>query len=251
MRLCLSRSMRTSCAIPQWLTAQVRRLAGIPSLLPLEEMAEMAQPVWRLPKGVRAAAVILSLAGLVGGVRVLDAQIAGIADSATPVSVEQGTDAAATSGTTVSPEGQSAADAAPVAEEAPPTALIVERLPQQGDTHRFMMVEVTGYTSDRRDTDANPEVTASSHKTRPGTIALSRDLLRTFTPGAPFDFGDRVLIPGMGIYVIEDTMHPRWTHKADIWFGDLATARRWGHRDVYLTQVDAGEPLLVAQGWHR
>ena len=93
-------------------------------------------------------------------------------------------------------------------------------------------------------------MTASSRHARPGTVALSRDLLRTFTPGAPFDFGDRVLIPGMGMYVVDDTMSPRWTRMADIWFADLQTARKWGRRDVYLTRVDAGEPLLVSERWH-
>jgi 3D (Asp-Asp-Asp) domain-containing protein len=54
----------------------------------------------------------------------------------------------------------------------------------------------------------------------------------------------------MGIYVVEDTMHPRWARKADIWFHDLETARRWGVRQVYLARVEAETPLLVAPQWH-
>jgi 3D (Asp-Asp-Asp) domain-containing protein len=120
----------------------------------------------------------------------------------------------------------------------------------EGDRHRFVPVTVTGYTSCPSQTDDTPNITATLAPTRPGTLALSRDLLRTFTEGAPFDFGDRVLIPGMGIYVVEDTMHPRWQRRGDIWFHDTATARRWGRRQVYLTRVDADEPRLVAENWH-
>ena len=119
-----------------------------------------------------------------------------------------------------------------------------------GDHHRFIPVTVTGYTSCPSQTDDTPDITATLQPTRPGTLALSRDLLRTFTDDAPFDFGDRVLIPGMGIYVVEDTMHPRWRLRADIWFHDTETARRWGRRQVYLTRVDADEPRLVAENWH-
>ncbi len=120
----------------------------------------------------------------------------------------------------------------------------------RNQTHRFVKVSVTGYTSCPAQTDDTPFVTATLHPTRPGTLALSRDLLRTFTLNAPFEFGDRVLIPGMGIYVVEDTMHPRWQNTADIWFHDNETALRWGRREVFLTLVDADEPHLVAAQWH-
>jgi 3D (Asp-Asp-Asp) domain-containing protein len=203
-------------------------------------MTEMAQPVWRLPRGVRAAAVILSLAGLIGGVRVLDAQIAGIAEPVSSTGVAPGSLQVSVPELMI---------AEPVTPNQAPTAMIVERLPK-GDTHRFLMVTVTGYTSGKGRVDEDSPLTAVSRQPRPGTIALSRDLLRNFTPGAPFSFGDRVVIPGMGIYVVEDTMHPRWTHKADIWFDDGATARRWGNRDVYITRINPGEPLLVAETWH-
>jgi 3D (Asp-Asp-Asp) domain-containing protein len=122
--------------------------------------------------------------------------------------------------------------------------------PPESRRHQFVPITVSGYCSEPSQTDETPEITATASPVRPGTLALSRDLLRTFTPDAPFDFGDRVLIPGMGIYVVEDTMHPRWTHKGDIWFTDIATARRWGVRQVYLAQVEAGSPVLVPSQWH-
>lgn len=200
----------------------------------------MAQPVWHLPRGVRAAAVILSLAGLVGGVRVLDARIAGIGEQATAAAV-----APATIPVSI-PEPMVVQE---VVRQQAPTAMIVERVPA-GDTHRFLMVDVTGYASTREQADESPDITAVGRNPRPGTVALSRDLLRTFTPGAPFSFGDRVLIPGMGVYVVEDTMNPRWSHKADIWFSDTATARKWGRRSVYITRINPGEPVLLSSAWH-
>jgi 3D (Asp-Asp-Asp) domain-containing protein len=232
VRLNLSRTIRTTRAVPQWLLSHVRLLARLPHILPLEDVAP---PVWRLPRGVRTAAVVFSLIGLVCGVRVLDAQIADLGPPATGTS-----DAA--------PLIPILLTGPPVAEPEP-TVMIVEH-PPDGDTHRFLLVTVTGYTSAAAQTDDSPTMTASSRHARPGTVALSRDLLRTFTPGAPFDFGDRVLIPGMGMYVVDDTMSPRWTRMADIWFADLKRAKTWGRRDVYLTLVDAGEPLLVSERWH-
>jgi 3D (Asp-Asp-Asp) domain-containing protein len=210
-------------------------LAEVHHFIPLEEMT---QPVWRLPAGVRTAAIILSLAGLVGGVRVLDAQIAN--KDVIPPPAEAGV-----SVPHVAPGENPPAAPLPTAQEdpsAPPTAVIVDKVPV-GDTHTFISVTVTGYSIDSA-------TTASSRPVRPGTVALSRDLLRNFTPGAPYAFGDRILIPGMGMYIVEDAMNPRWTRKADIWFGDDETARRWGVRNVYITEVSAGEPLLVTPSWN-
>ena len=198
MRPILSRSLRTGSAVPHWVLGQFRRLANLQHFITLEEMSEMAQPVWRLPRGVRAAAIVLSLAGLIGGVRVLDAQIAGIADPVTLAGVESESLQVSVSEPMISQ---------PVTTSPPPNVMIVESLPK-GDTHRFLMVKVTGYTSGKGSADEAAPLTAVSRHPRPGTIALSRDLLRNFTPGAPFSFGDRVVVPGMGIYVVEDTMHP-------------------------------------------
>jgi 3D (Asp-Asp-Asp) domain-containing protein len=106
-----------------------------------------------------------------------------------------------------------------------------------GQEQRFQSIQVTAYTSCVAETDSTPGVTASNTKAKPGTIALSRDLLRTFTPGAPFDFGDKLLIPGVGVFEAHDTMHPRWKDKADIWFASKEKARAWGCRTVFVTEV--------------
>ncbi len=229
MRFNLSRTVRTGRAVPSRVLGQIQALAELSHCIPLEEVAP---PVWKLPRGVRIAAVSLALVALVTGVRVLDAEISTLE----PV---------------VAAVQDARIPAPPLArpEKPAPTAIMVE-VPPDGDTHRFLQVTVSAYTSAVDETDQSPHYTAQGKPTRPGTLALSRDLLRTFTPDAPFDFGDRVLIPGMGIYLVEDTMHPRWTRKADIWFSDRTTALRWGVRNVYLTEVEAGGPFLVAREWH-
>jgi 3D (Asp-Asp-Asp) domain-containing protein len=122
-----------------------------------------------------------------------------------------------------------------------------EPVVQPGDSAdpvRFVRVDVTGYCSRVEETDADPLITAMCTVTGSGVIALSRDLLRTFTPGAPFDFGDKVLLPGAGIFTIEDTMHPRWQRRADIWFPTVDEAYAWGRRVGFLTRVDGSTPLF-------
>jgi 3D (Asp-Asp-Asp) domain-containing protein len=98
---------------------------------------------------------------------------------------------------------------------------------------------VTGYSSSVRETGSTLGVTAAGTPARHGVIALSQDLLREYTPGAPFTFHDRVEIPGVGSFSIEDTMHPRWTRRADIWFSSREEALRWGCRTRYLYRVPA------------
>jgi 3D (Asp-Asp-Asp) domain-containing protein len=96
------------------------------------------------------------------------------------------------------------------------------------------LVTATGYSSTYDQTDSTPFITASNSQVRWGIIALSRDLLREFTPGAPFGYGDRVQIPGVGIFIVEDTMHGRWRGRVDIWFPSRSEAARWGVQHVSL-----------------
>jgi 3D (Asp-Asp-Asp) domain-containing protein len=96
-------------------------------------------------------------------------------------------------------------------------------------------VSVSAYTSRECETDATPFITAANTSTRPGVVALSRDLLKRYTPGAPFDFGDVVHISGFGDFVVEDSMHSRWERRADIWFASLDQAREFGRRSAVVT----------------
>lgn len=96
-------------------------------------------------------------------------------------------------------------------------------------------VSVSGYTSRTCETDSTPTITAAMTSTRRGVIALSRDLVRRYTPGAPFEFGDVVHLNGIGDFVVEDVMAERWTRHADIWFESLPEARHFGRRYAVLT----------------
>lgn len=91
-------------------------------------------------------------------------------------------------------------------------------------------VTITAYASDVQQTDDEPFITATGRVVRPGILAVSRDLLRTYTPGAPFDYGDRVRLSRYGNYVIEDTMNPRWRNRVDVWVPSSQEAREFGVR---------------------
>ena len=106
-----------------------------------------------------------------------------------------------------------------------------------------VMVVVTGYSSSVYETDSTPFTTASNTRTRDGILALSRDLLRRYTPGAPFGFGDRVHVSGLGEFIVEDSMNQRWNNRIDIWFPSRLEALRFGVREVYLQTID--EDLTV------
>jgi len=96
-------------------------------------------------------------------------------------------------------------------------------------------VSVSAYTSRACETDDTPFTTAANTSTRPGVLALSRDLLKRYTPGAPFDFGDIVHINGLGDFVVEDSMHGRWQRRADIWFESVEDARAFGRHPAVMT----------------
>lgn len=100
-----------------------------------------------------------------------------------------------------------------------------------------LSITVTGYSSTPDQTDDSPFTTAMNTTVHPGVLALSRDLLREFTPGAPFCFGDIVELEGLGVFSVEDTMNPRYTKRADIWFQSREAATRWGNRTLHLSQL--------------
>lgn len=96
-------------------------------------------------------------------------------------------------------------------------------------------VSVSGYTSRTCETDSTPFITASMTTTRRGVLALSRDLVKRYTPGAPFEFGDVVHLHGIGDFIVEDSMNERYQRHADIWFESLEQAREFGRRRAVLT----------------
>ena len=126
----------------------------------------------------------------------------------------------------------------------------VPAAPAVGDARELfeVAVTVTGYSSTADQTDATPFITAANTRVRTGIVALSRDLLREYTPGAPFQFGDRVLIRGIGEFRVEDTMNRRYRKRVDIWFATRGEARNWGrqhhHTLVKLVEEDGDHPAV-------
>lgn len=108
----------------------------------------------------------------------------------------------------------------------------------QNGSDVLVKVIATGYSSSIYETDSTPFITASNTRTREGILALSRDLLKRYTPGAPFDFGDRVHVPGLGEFIVEDSMNSRWNNRIDIWFPSRLEAVRFGVKEVYLRTID-------------
>ncbi|GAA0517200.1 3D domain-containing protein [Deinococcus depolymerans] len=99
----------------------------------------------------------------------------------------------------------------------------------------------TAYNSVPGQTDATPYITATGTRTRPGVVALSRDLLRTFP------YGTKVMIEDLSgkysnmlrgrVFVVEDTMAARKTNSVDVWMATRSEALNWGARQIRITAV--------------
>ncbi len=87
----------------------------------------------------------------------------------------------------------------------------------------IMNLTVTAYSPEVKQTDSTPYMTAIMVKVRTGQIAVSRDLFKN-----GYTFGKKIYIEGMGVYVIADLMHPRWTKRVDIFVWTRKRARKIG-----------------------
>ena len=87
------------------------------------------------------------------------------------------------------------------------------------------VVELTAYTDDPRENmgPGRPVITATGTRVRPGIVAVSRDLLR-----AGFAYGERVYIPGQGVFLIEDTMNTRICSTIDLAMNSKVKALEFG-----------------------
>jgi len=91
-------------------------------------------------------------------------------------------------------------------------------------------VDATAFNSLAGQTDAQPHVTASGERLRPGlrALAVSADLEE-----AGLTFGTRVEIEGYGEWIVLDRMAPRWRRTIDLYLGDDdAAAKSFGRRSV-------------------
>ncbi len=89
-----------------------------------------------------------------------------------------------------------------------------------------VVVDVTMYRPNVRETDSTPNITADGTHIRISKasdykyVALSRNLLKRW--GGPFDYGDFILIKGTpnghkdGVYNVRDTMNPKYVNYVDI-----------------------------------
>ncbi len=97
---------------------------------------------------------------------------------------------------------------------------------------------MTAYSSTIAECDSTPWETATLKRPRRGYVALSRDLIATYTPGAPFRYGDRVEIVGLGIFQVEDTMNSRWRRRADLWVPSADEAIEFGRQTVLMARLE-------------
>lgn len=103
------------------------------------------------------------------------------------------------------------------------------------------IARATAYNSLAAQTDSTPFITATGTRTRPGVVALSRDLLRLFPYGTKMmieDLSGRYnnLLAGR-VFVVEDTMAARKTGSLDIWMASRSDALRFGARQIRITAV--------------
>lgn len=112
----------------------------------------------------------------------------------------------------------------------PAPSLIQFRPLPPAPTYTLLEVTLTAYNSLSNQTDSTPHITASGTRTRPGVVAVSRDLLATFPYGTrvllvTHNCGTRIPTPHL---LVEDTMHRRKKNQVDIWMPDYSQAIHWG-----------------------
>jgi 3D (Asp-Asp-Asp) domain-containing protein len=96
---------------------------------------------------------------------------------------------------------------------------------------------VTAYTPAPRENGGRGKKvgTAIGTRIRPGIVAVSRDLLRS-----GWDYGDKVHIKGLGVFIIEDTMHSRFRRTIDVAVPDMAAAQKIGKlRNIEVTLLES------------
>jgi 3D (Asp-Asp-Asp) domain-containing protein len=98
---------------------------------------------------------------------------------------------------------------------------------------RKKVLTVTAYSPRAQECDADPHITATNRRVRPGIIAVSRDL---FDKG--WVFGRKVYIKGMGVYTIDDLMHQRKTNQIDVFMPETGKAVRFGVQTMEVFLLD-------------
>ena len=109
-----------------------------------------------------------------------------------------------------------------------------------------VVVDVTMYRPNVRETDSTPNITADGTRIRISKasdykyVALSRNLLKRW--GGPFDYGDFILIKGTtdghkdGVYNVRDTMNPKYVNYVDIL--ESKHVQPYKYTDVHLYKMN-------------
>lgn len=96
------------------------------------------------------------------------------------------------------------------------------------------VVTVTAYHPGVTAPGSPKGITASGQKVSEGMMAVSRDVERSLN----LNFGDRVLLHGMGVFDFQDRMHPRCKKKADVFMKSKKNAVKFGvRRYVVLVKI--------------
>lgn len=95
---------------------------------------------------------------------------------------------------------------------------------------RRLQVTVRAYSPRRKETQGHPRDTASGEKVRPGIVALSPDVEKALG----VEFGDRVVLEGLGTYVFHDRVASRKRRHVDIFMESTASARQFGKRQTHV-----------------
>ena len=115
-----------------------------------------------------------------------------------------------------------------------------------------VVVDVTMYRPNVRETDSTPNITADGTRIRISKasdykfVALSRNLLKRW--GGPFDYGDFILIKGTtdshkdGVYHVRDTMNPKYVNYVDIL--ESKNVKPYKYTDVHLYKMNWPTSLI-------
>jgi len=99
-------------------------------------------------------------------------------------------------------------------------------LPRPTLSVTMSIVTVTAYHPGVYCVGSPKGVTASGQKVKEGMVAVSRDVER----GLNLDFGDRLLLHGLGVFEFQDRMASRCRKKVDIFMDCRQKAVRFGVR---------------------
>ena len=112
------------------------------------------------------------------------------------------------------------------------------------DQAATLTVDITAYSSSASQTDDAPAITASGAVAGPGTVAVSRDLLKRFPYGSEVEI---IAVSGDGCggwvpetpLTVADTMNARLKNHLDIWLGTTEQALNWGRCQGKIRPVES------------